>query len=103
MMSSDSILSQASLEKPERGVHQQSNRASNRESASFGDGGNVTGAVQNPDHNDLARTRQVIDSILLMENHAKIGCKMGPGRTGKWQRQCLAKPGLKARQKSGRD
>jgi hypothetical protein len=103
MVSSDSILSQASSEKPERSVHQKSHRASNRESASLCDGGNVAGTVQNPDDNNLARTRQVIDSVLLMENHAQIGRKVGPGRAGKWQLRHLAKPGLKARQKSGRD
>jgi hypothetical protein len=59
--------------------------------------------MQNPDDNDLARTRQVIDSIFLMEDHAKIGCKVVPRRTAKWQRQRLSNPKLKARQKSGRN
>jgi hypothetical protein len=103
MMSSDSILSQASSEKPERGVRQPSDRASNREAACLSDGRNVTEPVQNPDDNDLAWTKQVIDSVLLMENHAQIGRKTRPRRTGKWQHQCLANPGLKARQKSGCD
>ena len=56
--------------------------------------------MQNPDDNDLARPRQVIDRILLMEYHAQTGRKVRPRRTGKRQRQCLANPGFKARQKS---
>lgn len=59
--------------------------------------------MQNPDDNDLARTRQVIDSILLMENHAEIWRKVGPRRTGQRQRQCLADPGLKTRLKPRRE
>jgi hypothetical protein len=58
----------------------------NREAAALGDGRNVAGPVQNPDDNDLARTRQIIDSVLLMENHAKIGRKVVPWRAGKRQR-----------------
>jgi len=102
-MSSDSILSQASSEKPERGVRQRPNRTSGREAASLCNGKNITGPVQNPDDNNLARTRQVIDSVLLMKNHAQIGRKVRTRRTGKRQCQCLANPGLKTRQKSGRN
>jgi hypothetical protein len=101
MMSSDSILSQASSEKPELGVRQAFDRTSDREAACLCDGSNVTGPVQNPDDNNLAGTRQVIDCVLLMKNHAQIGRKVGARRTGKWQRQRLANPGLKTRQKSG--
>jgi hypothetical protein len=39
----------------------------------------------------------------LMKNHAQIGRKVRTRRTGKRQCQCLANPGLKTRQKSGRN
>jgi len=96
MMSSDSILSQASSALPESSVRQPPNRASSREAASLYDGRNVAGPVEHPDDNDLSRTRQVIDSVLLMKNHAQIGRKVGTSGAGK-RRQYLAKPGLKPR------
>jgi hypothetical protein len=59
--------------------------------------------MQNTDNDDLSRTRKVVDSVFLMEDHSKIGRKVGPRRTGQWKRQDFANPGFKARQKSGRD
>jgi hypothetical protein len=84
MTISDSILSQASSIEAEKRRRQLCNQASNRKAAFLGDGRNVTVAVQNPNDNDPAWMRQIIDRVLLMENHAKAGRKAGPRRAGKW-------------------
>jgi hypothetical protein len=36
--------------------------------------------VQHADDHDLCRARQVIDGVLLMENHAQTGSEVRPGR-----------------------